>query len=207
MADYDNRYAQTAPGMSAGTAATVDEGLRTYMLRVYNYMAGGVALTGLVAYAIFALAVTNDPSLAVAKLRNGVMLTEFGQTMFISPLRWVFVLAPLAFVFFLSFRVYAMSVGAAQIAFWLFAATMGASLSTLGLVYTHSSIARVFFISAAAFAALSLYGYTTKIKDNYYAVMNDAAMTAKAAIMGALNLYLDLINMFTSLLSLFGNRE
>jgi FtsH-binding integral membrane protein len=258
MADYDNRYAQTAPGMSAGTAATVDEGLRTYMLRVYNYMAGGVAL---VAYAIFALAVTNDPSLAVAKLRNGVMLTEFGQTMFISPLRWVFVLAPLAFVFFLSFRVYAMSVGAAQIAFWLFAATMGASLSTLGLVYTHSSIARVFFISAAAFAALSLYGYTTKkdlsgwgsflfmgligiiiaalvnlflqssalqfaisvigvlvfagltaydtqqIKDNYYAVMNDAAMTAKAAIMGALNLYLDLINMFTSLLSLFGNRE
>ena len=261
MADYDNRYAQTAPGMSAGTAATVDEGLRTYMLRVYNYMAGGVALTGLVAYAIFALAVTNDPSLAVAKLRNGVMLTEFGQTMFISPLRWVFVLAPLAFVFFLSFRVYAMSVGAAQIAFWLFAATMGASLSTLGLVYTHSSIARVFFISAAAFAALSLYGYTTKkdlsgwgtflfmgvvglvlaslvniwlqspalyfalsaicvlvfagltaydtqqIKDNYYEIAGDSQMMAKGAVMGALNLYLDFINMFQGLLALFGSRE
>jgi uncharacterized protein len=197
----------------------------------------------------------------VSPLARGMYLTEFGKTLYLSPLRWVIVLMPLGFVFLLSFRVYKMSVAATQITFWLFAAAMGASLSTLGLVYTHASIARVFFISAATFGALSLYGYTTRqdlsswgsflfmglvgiilaalvnlflqssalqfaisvigvlvfagltaydtqqIKDNYYAVMNDTALATKGAIMGALNLYLDLINMFTLLLQLFGDRE
>lgn len=265
MAQFDNRYAQAGTG--ARTDVAVDEGLRAYMLRVYNYMAGGVALTGLVAYVVFSYAVTTDPALAagvggrVIALHRGMYLTPFGQAIFTTPLKWVLFLAPLAFVFFLSFRIYSMSVGAAQTAFWLFAAVMGASLSTIFLVYTSTSITQVFFVTAAAFGGLSLWGYTTKrdlsgwgsflimgvigiviaalvniflqssalqfaisvigvlvfagltaydtqqIKDNYYAVMGDMTATTKAAIMGALNLYLDFINMFTSLLSLFGNRE
>ena len=167
MAQIDNRYAQVG-SVARTRAETVDEGLRAYMLRVYNYMAAGVALTGLVAYVIFTMSVTTDPALAaqagtrVMALRNGLYLTPFGQLMFVSPLKWVVMLAPLGLVFFLSFRVYKMSVGAAQISFWLFAAIMGASLSTIFLVFTGQSITRVFFITAASFAALSLYGYTTK---------------------------------------------
>jgi hypothetical protein len=265
MAQIDNRYAQV--GSAAQTRADVDEGLRAYMLRVYNYMAGGIALTGLVAYFIYTMAVTTDPALAaqasgrVMGLRNGLFLTPFGQLMFASPLRWVVMLAPLALVFFLSFRVYKMSVAATQISFWLFAAVMGASLSTIFLVFTGQSITRVFFVTAAAFASLSLYGYVTKkdlsgwgtflfmgligiiiaalvniflqssalqfaisaigvlvfagltaydtqqIKDGYYQLMDDTAAMTKGAVMGALNLYLDFINMFQSLLFLFGNRE
>ncbi|MFO7298225.1 MAG: Bax inhibitor-1/YccA family protein, partial [Pseudomonadota bacterium] len=160
MAQFDSRYAQAATAARAGVA--VDEGLRAYMVSVYNYMAAGVALTGVVAYMLFSAAVTGDPASAVARLGNGIMLTEFGRLLFVSPLRWVIMLAPLAFVFFLSFRVYQMSVSAAQIAFWLFAAAMGASLSTIFLVFTGASITRVFFITAAAFASLSLWGYTTR---------------------------------------------
>jgi len=238
------------------------------MLRVYNYMAGGVLLTGLVAYLIFTQAITTDMAFAaknaagqVMALKRGMFLTPLGAALYASPLKWVIMLAPLAFVFFLSFRIYSMSVSAAQITFWLFAATMGLSLSSIFLVFTGQSIAQVFFITAAMFAALSVYGYTTKkdlsgwgtflfmgviglvlagllnlfiqssalqfaisaigvlvfagltaydtqqIKDNYYAVFNDATLAAKSAIMGALNLYLDFINMFTSLLNLFGNRD
>ncbi len=257
MAQYDNQF------RVAGTRAegAIDQGLRTYMLTVYNYMAGGVALTGLVAFAMVSMLTTNDSSLAVAKLRNGIMLTEMGSTIYGSPIRWVIMLAPLAFVFYLSFQVYKMSVGAAQISFWLFAAVMGASLSSIFLVYTGQSIVQVFFVTAAAFAGLSLYGYTTKkdltgwgsflimgligiilaalvnlflqssalqfaisaigvlvfagltaydtqqIKDGYYEVAGNAELAAKTAIMGALNLYLDFINMFQSLLYLFGDRE
>ena len=137
MAQMDNRYAQG--GTYARTDAAVDEGLRAYMLRVYNYMAAGVALTGLVAYAIFTYAVTNDPALAaqaggrMVALHRGMYLTPLGQTLFATPLMYVLIFAPLAFVFFLSWRIYSMSVGAAQIAFWLFAAVMGASLSTIFL--------------------------------------------------------------------------
>ena len=160
MAQFDNRYAQAA--VAARTGAAVDEGLRAYMLTVYNYMAAGVALTGIVAYMLFSAAVTGDPGSAVARLGNGIMLTEFGRTLYVSPLRWVLMLAPLAFVFFLSFRVYQMSVGAAQLTFWLFAAVMGASLSTIFLVYTGASIATTFFATAVAFLSLSIYGYTTK---------------------------------------------
>jgi FtsH-binding integral membrane protein len=216
------------------------------MLRVYNYMSAGVLLTGVVAY-FTAQAATSNPAVAHA--------------LYASPLKWVVMFAPLAFVFYLSFRVYKMSPAAAQIAFWLFAGVMGISLSSIFLVFTGASIAQVFFVTAAAFAALSVYGYTTKkdltgwgsflimgvvgiilaailnlflqsnalgfaisslgvlifagltaydtqqIKDGYYAIRDDSALMAKSAIMGALSLYLDFINMFTSLLSLMGDRE
>jgi FtsH-binding integral membrane protein len=265
MAEIDNRYA--LGGTAARTGVAVDEGLRAYMLRVYNYMAAGVALTGVVAYLIFIYSVTTDPALAanaggsIMALSRGMYLTPFGQTIFATPLLYVLIFAPLAFVFFLSWRVQKMSVGGAQLAFWLFAAVMGASLSSIFLRYTATSITQVFFVTAAAFGALSVYGYTTKkdlsgwgsflimgvfgiiiaaivnmflqssalqfaisvigvlvfagltaydtqrIKDEYYGLAGDAAALTKGAIMGALSLYLDFINMFTSLLSLFGSRE
>jgi FtsH-binding integral membrane protein len=244
MAQYDNRYAQ--PGTARSGVATVDEGLRAYMLTVYNYMAGGLGLTGLVAFLTYRMAVTSP---------------EFAQLIYGSPLKWVIMLAPLGFVIFLSVRVNQMSVGTAQLAFWLFAAVMGVSLSSIFLVFTGQSITQVFFITAAAFAGLSVYGYTTKqdlsgwgsflimgviglviaglvnifmqssalqfaisvigvlvfagltaydtqrIKDTYYTLAGDASMAAKSAIMGALSLYLDFINMFISLLQLFGSRN
>jgi hypothetical protein len=267
MAQFDNRYAQVA-STTTRTGVEVDQGLRSYMLGVYNYMAAGIALSGLVAYLVFTQAITMDPALAAKgatggalALKRGMFLTPLGATLFASPVKWVIMLAPLAFVMFLSFRIYAMSVGAAQIAFWAFAAVMGVSLSSILLVFTHQSIAQVFFVTAAAFAGLSLYGYTTKkdlsgwgtflimgvigiliaalvniflqspalqfaisvigvlvfagltaydtqqIKDNYYAMLGDTQALAKGAVMGALNLYLDFINMFTSMLNLFGSRD
>lgn len=253
MAQYDNRFGQV--GVGRAEAAYVDEGLRAYMLRVYNYMASGVLLTGVVAYLTYSMAVAGP------RVGGRLQLTEFGMLLYASPLKWVVMLAPLAFVFFLSFRVYRMSVAGAQVAFWLFAAVMGVSLSSIFLVFTGESITRVFFITAAMFAGLSLYGYTTRkdlsgwgtflimgviglivasivniflassalqfaisvigvlvfagltaydtqqIKDGYYQIRNDSALVAKTAIMGALSLYLDFINMFTMLLQLFGNRE
>ena len=265
MAEIDNRYA--LGGTAARTGVAVDEGLRAYMLRVYNYMAAGIALTGVVAYIIFTYSVTTDPALAanaggrIMQLHRGMYLTPLGQTLFTTPLMYVLIFAPLAFVFFLAWRVQTMSVGAAQIAFWLFAAVMGASLSSIFLRYTATSITQVFFITAAAFAGLSLYGYSTardlsgwgaflimgviglvvaslvnlflqssavqfaisvigvlifsaltaydtqRIKELYYTVAGNASAAGKAAIMGALSLYLDFINMFTSFLYLFGDRE
>ncbi len=162
MAQVDNRYAQQ--GYGARTDAAVDEGLRAYMLRVYNYMAAGVALTGIVAYVMFTFSITTDPALAASSggrilaLHRGMYLTPFGQLLYVSPLKWVIMLLPLGFVFFLSWRIYQMSVGAAQIAFWVFAAAMGASLSSIFLVYTGQSITQVFFVTAAAFGALSPVG-------------------------------------------------
>lgn len=240
MADFDRQYgAQMQTGARAG-AQPIDEGLRSYMLSVYNYMAGGLAITGLVAY----------------------FSVQFGiyQQIAATPLIWVVMLAPLGMVFFLSARISKMSTAGAQAAFWIFAALMGLSLASIFLVYTQSSIARVFFITAAAFGGLSLYGYTTKkdlsgwgsflimgvigiiiasivnlflgssalqfaisvigvlvfagltaydtqrIKEMYY-VGDDGTVAGRKAIMGALSLYLNFINMFVMLLSLFGNRE
>jgi FtsH-binding integral membrane protein len=134
----------------AGTQAEIDQGLRSYMLGVYNYMASGLAVTGAVAAGTYVLAVQDG------------QLTPFGQTLFQSPLMWVFVLAPVALVFFLSFRIQAMRAATAQAVFWIYAALNGVAFSTLGLVYSGNSITRVFFISAATFGALSLWGYTTK---------------------------------------------
>ena len=259
MAQYDNRYMQ-AGTTTRESGAVVDQGLRSYMLSVYNYMAAGIALTGIVAYSVFYASVTTDQAAAAGRMGKH-LLTPFGKMLYGSPLLFVLMLAPLAFVFLLSFRVYKMSVPGAQIAFWAFAAVMGASLSTIFLRYTGQSITQVFFVTAAAFGGLSLYGYTTKkdlsgwgsflimgvigiviaalvniflqssalqfaisvlgvlifagltaydtqqIKDNYYQIAGDATMMAKGAIMGALNLYLDFINMFTSMLQLFGSRD
>ncbi|WP_119390446.1 Bax inhibitor-1/YccA family protein [Taklimakanibacter lacteus] len=145
----DIRY-QNQAQTRAGTRAEIDQGLRSYMLGVYNYMAAGLAVTGAVAAGTFMLAVQNG------------QLTPFGNAIFNSQLMWVFVLAPLALVFFLSFRVHAMRAATAQAVFWIYAALNGVAFSTLGLVYSGNSITRVFFISAATFGALSLWGYTTK---------------------------------------------
>jgi uncharacterized protein len=264
MADSNNWLAQGGSVARPDSKATIDAGLRSYMGGVYNYMAAGIFLTGIVSYFLFTLAVTSDPALAakgVRPLARGMFLTDLGRTLYATPFAYVLMLAPLAFVFFLSFRVYKMSVAGAQIAFWLFAAVMGASLSTIFLRYTGQSITKVFMITAATFGMLSLYGYTTKkdlsgwgtflfmgviglliasivnifmqspmmsfvisaagvlifagltaydtqqIKDNYYEIAHDSTMMAKGAIMGALNLYLDFINMFTSLLGIMGDRE
>ena len=257
MAEFDTNYARSG-GLARADA--IDQGLRAYMLSVYNYMAIGLALTGLAAIGGYMLSVTNDPSAAVAQLGNGTYLTEFGRLMFISPLKWVVVLAPLAMVFFLSFRVHKMSVAAAQATFWIYAGLVGLSLSTIFLVYTQQSITQVFFVTAASFGALSLWGYTTgkdisgwgsflrmgvfgiiiamlvnfalgspaldfaisvigvlvfagltaydtqQIKEMYYA-NDDGTVAGRKAIMGALRLYLDFINLFLMLLQLFGNRD
>jgi len=259
MAELDGRYQRS--GTATRTGAAVDEGLRSHMLGVYNYMTAGIALTGIVAYGLLQFTTTTDPALAVATLRNGTMLTELGRTLYGSPIQYVLMFAPLAFVLFLSFRAHKMSVGAAQIAFWGFAAVMGLSLSSIFLIYTGQSIVQIFFVTAAAFASLSVWGYTTKkdisgwgsflimgvvgiiiaaiinlflqssamqfaisaigvlvfagltaydtqrIKDEYLVLRHDSAMLAKSAILGALSLYLDFINMFISLLQLFGGRD
>ncbi|MDA0991692.1 MAG: Bax inhibitor-1/YccA family protein [Verrucomicrobia bacterium] len=142
----------------AGTAqqAAIDEGLRAYMLRVYNYMASGLALTGIVALVIAQMSVVTGEAGQI------VGLTQLGQTLFASGFKWVVMLAPLAFVLFLSFGLHRMSFMTAQGVFWAFAAAMGVSMTTIFLTYTGTSVARVFFISAGTFAAMSLYGYTTK---------------------------------------------
>lgn len=247
MADLRNYQTRMSPaGAQAG--AVIDEGLRTYMLKVYNLMALGLAITGIAAFAAFQFAFADG------------QLTAFGQAIYVSPLKWVVMLAPLALVFYMSFRINSMSVSAAQTTFWVYAGLMGLSLSSIFLVYTGASISRVFFITAASFGALSLYGYTTskslsgwgsflfmgligiviaslvnifigstalqfaisvigvlvfagltaydtqQIKEMYLASDDNTVMGQKA-IMGALRLYLDFINLFTMLLSLFGNRN
>jgi FtsH-binding integral membrane protein len=256
MAEFD----RPTVAAGAGSAAVVDQGLRSYLLRVYNYMGLGLVLTGLVAYFANAAAITTDAAAAAAQAPNGQMLTQFGVLLYTSPLMWVIVFAPLVLVMVLSFGIQRMSAGVAQIAFWAFAALMGLSLSSIFLVYTGTSIAKVFFISAATFGAMSLYGYTTKrdltgfgsfmfmgliglviasvvniflasgalafgisivgvgvfvgltaydtqkIKLSYSASYGSDVL-AKGAIMGALNLYLDFINLFLMLLRLMGNNR
>jgi len=253
-----NVYGRTGFGGASVPAASVDQGLRSYMLSVYNYMSLGLAITGFVAIGAFMMAVSSTPT--EYALRGGMYLTSFGYMLFTSPLKWVVMLAPLGMVFFLSARLHTMSVSTAQIAFYVFAGLMGLSLSSIFLVYTGASIGRVFFITAAAFGALSLWGYTTKrnlsgmgtflmmgligiviasvvniflgssmvqfvvsvlgvlifsgltaydtqrLKEEYYAG-DDGTIMGRKAIMGALSLYLNFINLFTMLLSLFGNRE
>lgn len=156
MSDYDrNVSSRWGAGVARAGSAEIDQGLRAYMLGVYNNMTVGLGITGLVAF------VTNY--LAVAPGGVGRMsLTPFGQAIYLSPLHYVVMLAPLAFVFFFSFKLNTMQASTARLTFWLFSAAMGLSLSTILLVYTGTSITRAFFITAAAFGALSLYGYTTR---------------------------------------------
>ena len=164
MSDFDRNYASPF-GRAAGRVdtATVDAGLRSYMLRIYNYMTIGLAITGFAALGVYMGAVTSDPSAAAIPQKiAGGYLTSFGYAMFVSPLKWVFMLAPLAMVFAISFGINRLKPQTAQILFWVFSALMGVSLSSIFLVYTHTSIVRVFFITAATFGSLSLYGYTTK---------------------------------------------
>ncbi|CUW43657.1 hypothetical protein B3286c1_0961 [Brucella vulpis] len=147
MADFRNIQAQQRPVGGARADAGIDQGLRSYMLGVYNMMAIGLAVTGLAAFGTAVLAQSNP---------------AFQQLLFASPLRWVIMLAPLAAVFFLSFRIQSLSVGTAQAIFWGYAALVGLSLSSIFIVFTGQSIVRTFFVTAASFGALSLYGYTTK---------------------------------------------
>ncbi|HEX3667465.1 MAG TPA: Bax inhibitor-1/YccA family protein [Rhizomicrobium sp.] len=158
MAEYDNRVLR---GQTA-TAGYIDAGLRAYMLRVYNYMLAGLTLTGLASYGTFALAVTGDPAHAAARLPNGMMLTSFGVTVFTGPLMWVLMLGSLGLVFFLSWRIEQMSISTARTSFLAYAALVGVTFGSLFVVYTYASIAQVFFITAATFGAMSLWGYTTK---------------------------------------------
>jgi FtsH-binding integral membrane protein len=130
-------------GAARASGAVYDEGLRQHMLRIYNYMAIGLVLTGAVAFVV-----GNTPALYVP--------------IFTTPLKWVVMLAPLAFVLFFSFRMQSMSASSAQMLFWAFCAVMGLSMASIFLVFTGTSIARTFFIAAAMFGATSLYGYTTK---------------------------------------------
>ena len=140
MDPIQNRFGY---GAQAQSGALFDEGLRQHMLRIYNYMGLGLVITGIVAFVV-----SQTPALYVP--------------IFQTPLKWVVMLAPLAFVFFFSFRIQTMSAATAQITFWAFCAVMGLSLSSVFLVFTGTSIARTFFITATMFGAMSLYGYTTK---------------------------------------------
>jgi uncharacterized protein len=138
MSDFDRNVAVHT---GAGAARAIDAGLRAHMIRVYNYMAVGVALTGAAAW------FTHQ---------------WFGQALYQSPLMWVLIFAPLGLVFFLSWRIDSLSAATARALFFVYAGLLGASLSIIFAIYTEGSITRVFFISAAAFAGLSLYGYTTQ---------------------------------------------
>ena len=142
--------------VATADAAAIDAGLRAYMLRVYNWMASGLVLTGTVAYLI--ASVPELQALFWQVGHNAAAYRAVAPTI----LGWAAILSPLAFVLVLSFSINRLSARAAQGLFWLFAAAMGASLSNIFLVYTGASVARVFFITAAMFAAVSLYGYTTK---------------------------------------------
>jgi FtsH-binding integral membrane protein len=155
----DTRFTTGAPGWgrtATADAAAVDAGLRSYMLRVYNWMASGLLLTGIVAYAIASTPEVMQLFWSVGRAANGARV--------VSPtiLGWAAMLSPLAFVLVFSFGINRMSKTTAQLLFWLFAAAMGASLSNIFLRYTGQSIATTFFITSAMFAGISLYGYTTK---------------------------------------------
>src|ERR1700674_1249985 len=161
MSDFD-RVTTRFGRASVGTTAVVDPGLRAYMLHIYNYMVFGLAITGCAALGTYMLAVTDDPSAVAFRLRDGLALTSFGHAVFAGPLKWAIIFAPLALVFVLSFGIERMRPATAQLLFWLYAALVGMSLGAIFLVYTHTSVVRVFFITAASFGALSVWGYTTQ---------------------------------------------
>jgi FtsH-binding integral membrane protein len=241
MSYYDSEGRRTSYGaVPPSISAAIDEGLRAHMQRVYGYMAGGLALTGIVAY--------------------GAAASGFYQSIASTPLIWLVMLAPLGFVLALSFGIQRMSAATAMLLFWIYAAVMGLSLGSIFLVFTGTSIARVFFITAATYGAMSLYGYTTRtdlsrfgsflmmgligiviaslvnifigsntlqfvisivgvivfvgltaydtqrIKETYQE-SDSGEIAGKKAVLGALALYLDFINLFMMLLQLFGQRR
>jgi FtsH-binding integral membrane protein len=259
MADY-----QTIRTVGAGArTAEIDQGLRAHMNKVYGLMSVAMLLTALAAWSISGLAITTDPTQAVAQLGNHTYLNSFGAAIYMSPLKWVLMFAPLVMVFAFGALIPRLSVAAAQLFFYVYAAAVGISLSSILLVFTGASVATTFLVTAIAFASLSLYGYVTKrdlsamgtflmmgvvglfvamiinmflqseglqfaisllgvlifagltafdtqtIKNTYvqHAAGGDQEWLGKAAIMGALNLYLDFINMFMFLLQFLGDRR
>jgi len=256
MSDFDRNYAATR-GVGADRAVAIDEGLRAYMVRVYNYMAMGVALTGVVSWLTYQMAVTETA--------GRLALTPFGQMIFNPVAMIVLFLGTLGLVFLISIRIDRLQPSTALGLFMLYAGLLGLMLAPIFLQYTGASITRVFFISAASFGALSLWGYTTqrdltamgaflmmgliglmlamlvniglaafgvktgaldfvisilgvlifagltaydtqKIKE-MYDPMEDGTLAGRKAVMGALNLYLDFINLFLFLLRLMGDRR
>ena len=255
MANYENqpRYAASV----ARGAEAVDAGLRAHMVRVYNYMTGALAITGLVAWFAFQAAGGNSIVFGNGEV---VGLTAFGQAIFSPMVLLVLFFGTLGLVGFISFRISRLQVGTALTLFFAYAGLLGLMLSSIFLVYSGTSIARVFFITAATFGGMSLWGYTTrrdltgigsflfmgligiviaslvnifigstaiqfaisvvgvlvftgltaydtqKIKEIYY-VGDDGTVAGRKAVMGALSLYLDFINLFLMLLRLFGNNR
>jgi len=258
--------------MTSAEAAAIDAGLRAHMLSIYNYMVLGLAITGIAAFGVYTFSVTGDVAAAAKISRDGIdipirlaglnmYLTPLGYAMFVGPLKWPIILAPLALVFALGFGIERMRPGTAQLLFWLYAALVGLSLGSIFMIYTQTSVMRVFFITAASFGALSLWGYTTRrdltgigsflvmglfgvviagfvnlflassalqwtisvigvlvfsgltawdtqrLKNEYIYFAMDGATAQRSAVLGALSLYLDFVNMFTMLLQLFGQRE
>jgi uncharacterized protein len=276
MVGSNSDISNTLPGAAVSRgdlgrveAAAVDAGLRTHMLHIYNYMALGLAVTAIAAMGVYLLSVTDDPSAAAKAVRSGTVnrlagnlyLTQTGYALFVSPMKWAIILAPLALTFGLSFGIERMRPAVAQLLFWLYAVLIGISLGSVFMIYTQTSVGRVFFITAAAFCALSLWGYTTRrdlsgmgsfltmglcgviiaaavnlflassvlqwtismmgvvvfsgltawdaqrLKNEYIYGAMDGETAERTAILGALSLYLDFINLFTLLLELSGHRE
>ncbi|SLN42099.1 Inner membrane protein YbhL [Roseovarius gaetbuli] len=159
MAEFNT--IRTATGTRA--TAQIDAGLRAHMNKVYGTMSFGMLITALAAWAIAGLAVTTDPSAAAAQLPNGTMLSGLGAALYLSPLKWVVMLAPLGFIMFAWGSLQKRgSAAAVQLGFFAFAALIGISMSSIFLVFTSFSIIQTFVVTAIAFSALSLYGYTTK---------------------------------------------
>jgi uncharacterized protein len=254
MSDFDRNYAAARRSVGADRAVAIDQGLRAYMIRVYNYMAMGVALTGVVSWFTFQAAVETNANGAI------VGLTSFGQALYSGPAVLVLFLGTLGLVMLISWRIDRLQPSTAFTLFMLYAGLLGLMLSSIFLTYTGTSITRVFFISAASFGALSLYGYSTsrdlspmrsflimgviglviamvvniflkstglefvisaagvlifagltaydtqKIKE-MYDPMEDGTIVGRKAVMGALTLYLDFINLFLFMLRLFGDRR
>lgn len=161
MAQIDHRYHQ-AGAVPRTSAVTVDQGLRTHMLHVYNYLGAGIGLAAIVSYMLASMATTTDPALAVATLRNGIKLTAFGKSLFGSG--WILAIkfAPLVMLIGLMFMAQRLSVAGTHLAYWTLVALIGASMSTIFITYKLGSVTQVFGITALSFAGLSLWGYTTK---------------------------------------------
>lgn len=177
----ENRYAFGAVAVPRADQAALDAGLRKYMLGVYNYMASGLLLTG-----IIALVVASSP--ALSELFYTRIMTRAGAVTQPTILGWAAMLSPLAFILVLSFGINRLSAPAAQALYWVFAAVMGLSLANVFLIYTGASVARVFFITAGMFAAMSIWGYTTQ---------RDLTKMGSFLIMGLIGIILaGLVNMF-----------
>src|SRR5262249_14111165 len=279
MADLNRNVSGFGAVMSPAETAAIDAGLRSYMLRIYAYMGGALLLGGIAALGLRAMSITEDVAQASHVIRAGrvipvpaglavqgrdVLLTEFGHAVLVSPLKWAIIFAPLVLVIGLSFGAARLRFATAQVLFWVYATLIGLSLASIFLFYGHMSVAPAFFVTAASFGALSLWGYATRgdltavrsfavmgllglvlaslvdlmvaettalhwivsvagvgvfaaltawdtqrLKNEYlYGAMGGEA-AERSAVLGALSLYLDAINLFTLLVlvQVLGQRE